>query len=534
VIGGVEGAFRYLRDYPYLCWEQRLTKGVMASHFAHLRDYLPDSMTWPEHRQLPDRTLASAADFQAPNGGMTYWIPQDRYVSPYLSAYTAIAFEWLRERGHAIPTAVENKLHAYLLRLLRRDVFPDFYSRGMASSVRAVALAAMASRGSLERRDLERYRSHVADMDLFGKAHYLLAAAALESDEDLRQEVRSAILAHANQTGGKFVFAESVDTDFRRILHSAPRSSCAILSALVRDQGQGPQRAGGLGDIPFKLTRSITQERQRRDRWENTQENVFCMNALIDFSGLYEKTPPTMTVRAYLDGSRLGSFGFRSVRDASVELDRPIRAGDSGRQAKLEIARQGSGRLYYATRLIYSPVELKSEPVNSGLVVKREYSVERQGQWLPRATPMRIRRGELVRVDLYLSLPAARNFVVVDDPVPGGLETVNRDLATASTVDADKGRYLRSVASFWFSREDWRGFGSSRWSFYHRELRHDAARFYSDYLPAGNYHLSYMTQAIAAGSFQVLPLRAEEMYDPDVFGQGIPAELIVESAEETP
>ena len=27
-----------------------------------------------------------------------------------------------------------------------------------------------------------------------------------------------------------------------------------------------------------------------------------------------------------------------------------------------------------------------------------------------------------------------RHFVVVDDPVPGGLETVNRDLATASAT----------------------------------------------------------------------------------------------------
>ena len=42
----------------------------------------------------------------------------------------------------------------------------------------------------------------------------------------------------------------------------------------------------------------------------------------------------------------------------------------------------------------------------------------------------------MVRVDIFLSLPAAGNFVVVDDPIPGGLEPVNRDLATASMIDA--------------------------------------------------------------------------------------------------
>ena len=59
----------------------------------------------------------------------------------------------------------------------------------------------------------------------------------------------------------------------------------------------------------------------------------------------------------------------------------------------------------------------------------------------------------------------------------------------------------------------------------------DAARFYADYLPAGRYHLSYTAQAIAPGEFTVLPLRAEEMYDPDVYGRGLPGRLHIESPE---
>jgi uncharacterized protein YfaS (alpha-2-macroglobulin family) len=140
---------------------------------------------------------------------------------------------------------------------------------------------------------------------------------------------------------------------------------------------------------------------------------------------------------------------------------------------------------------------------------------------------MEIKRGEIVRVDIFLSLPTVRNFVVVDDPVPGGLEPVNRNLATSSAVDADKGKYIASGGSWWFQYSDWHSYNSSRWSFYHREIRHDAVRFYSDYLPAGNYHLSYTAQAIAAGEFVEMPVHAEEMYDPDVFGKGIPATLRV-------
>jgi uncharacterized protein YfaS (alpha-2-macroglobulin family) len=176
-------------------------------------------------------------------------------------------------------------------------------------------------------------------------------------------------------------------------------------------------------------------------------------------------------------------------------------------------------------------MDLKKDPINSGMVVKREYSVERDGEWVLLEDPIRIRTGELVRVDLYVSLPAPRNFVVVDDPVPGGLEPVNRDLATASEVDAEKAEFERDARSYWFTWSDWKEYGYSRWSFYHQELRHHSARFYSEYLPAGNYHLSYTAQAISPGEFQIGPLHAEEMYDPDVFGQGVPEKLEVEESQ---
>ena len=100
-------------------------------------------------------------------------------------------------------------------------------------------------------------------------------------------------------------------------------------------------------------------------------------------------------------------------------------------------------------------------------------------------------------------------------------------LATASRIDAEKGVFRAAGGSWWYQYNDWRHYRYSRWSFYHRELRHHAARFYSDYLPPGNYHLSYTAQAIAAGEFAVMPVHAEEMYDPDVFGKGLTGQLQV-------
>jgi uncharacterized protein YfaS (alpha-2-macroglobulin family) len=530
VIGGVEGAFAYMRDYPYICWEQKLTKGVMASHFQRLKSYLPASLTWSDSASLPEQTLALAASYQAPNGGMTYYNPQNQYVSPYLSAYTAMAFNWLRQAGYPVPEQVEKPLHDYLQTLLRRDVMPDFYSKGMSSTVRAVALAALAPHGDLTRHDLSRYHRHVPQMSLFGKAHYLLALTEVPDTESLQKDVVRLIQAHGNETGGKFIFSETIDTSYARLLDSPLRSNCAILSAFLAHQ----RTAGGsLNDLPFKLTRMITQSRKNRSHWENTQENIFCIQALMAFSQVYERETPHMALQTFLDDKLIGKATFKDFKDAAIEMRRPIGEADPGRNVPLMLKRQGQGRVYYAARLHYAPKTLPTTPLNAGMTIHREYSIEREGEWVLLQSPIQLQQGELVRVDLYLSLPTARNFVVVADPVPGGLEPVNRQLATASTVDADQAHMTYAKNAFWYQHNDWRAYGFSRWSFYHQELRHHAAQFYSEYLPPGRYHLSYAAQAIAPGEFVVLPTRAEEMYDPDVFGQGIPEMVHIEAMQDT-
>jgi uncharacterized protein YfaS (alpha-2-macroglobulin family) len=398
----------------------------------------------------------------------------------------------------------------------------------MNATVRAVALAALAERGEITTDDIARYRTHVPQMSLMGQAHFALAALKLgDSAADVKETVNR-ILAHGNQSGGKYVFSESLDDGFNRIHASPMRENCAILSLFTK-LGDSAEMKDITGDIPAKLVRTITQTRKGRDYWENTQENLFCMQALTSHSRVYEKEKPAMTAQAELNGTRFGEASFDDWKNPPQTLLRALEPSDVGVNRTLSIRREGAGRLYYTTQLAYSPMEDAIKAENAGIEIRREYSVERDKKWVLLKSPVSIKRGELVRVDLFLSLPAARHFVVVDDPVPGGLEPVNRDLATSSTIDADKGNFTASGGSYWFDFSDWKSFGISRWSFYHQEIRHHAVRYYSDYLESGNYHLSYTAQAVAEGSFAIPPVLAQEMYDPDVFGKGIAEQLSVTS-----
>jgi hypothetical protein len=532
VIGGVDGAFAFLRDYPYSCWEQKLSRGVMAAMYKPLRPYLKEDFRWPDSDKTVHDTLALAVEFQAPNGGMTYYRAQDQYVSPYLSTFTALAFNWFRQEGYPPPDRVEKRLQEYLLNLLRHDAVPPEYSKNMTATVRALALAVLAERGKASLADVLRYRPHLPAMNLFGKAFYLRALLAAGSPIDHQRQVLDALLAHADQSSGQLVFSESLDSGFQALLSSTIRDNAAILGSLLAWLKTNPADAT-VRDLAVNLARTITLSRKVRDHWPNTQENLFVVKALGDYARLFEDNAPQMTVAGRLDEQPLGSGVFTSFTNPPLVLTRPVQAGDAGRKARIQLEKSGEGRLYYGARLSYSPAQLNSSAVNGGIEVHREYSVKRDGKWLLLGDDMILRTGEVVKVDLYASLPAERYFVVLADPVPGGLEPVNRDLATASLEDAATETEGLADDSYYHSYADWLedlSF-SSRWNFYHRELRHDAVRFYSERLAAGRYHLSYTAQAIARGEFTVLPVHAEEMYAPDIHGIGVPAKLTVEAAE---
>jgi uncharacterized protein YfaS (alpha-2-macroglobulin family) len=462
---------------------------------------------------------------------MSFYLPQDEYANPYLSAYTALALTWLREAGYQAPAQAEKKLHDHLVSLLKNDSFPEFFSSGMRSSIRAMIVAALAERGLTTTSELLRLKQSVATMSVFGQANYLHAAVALNAPGELQQSVLSRILARANESSGTFRVVEPHESDSGRILGSEMRSQCAVLAALLKvvERGHTPLRKQVESIIP-KAVRAITTGRARGDHWENTQENLLCASALATYSRRYESSDSELQVSVSTGSTTLGAVTLKTKQSEAQEISRPLTAQDPGRTETISISPSGAGRFYYSARLSYLPRVASQSSRNAGIEVTREYSVKRNNTWELLGTPATLKQGELVKVDIFLKVTTPRDFVVVDDPVPGGLEAVNRDLATSSEVDTQTSEASAVGGSMWWSEKDWKPFGSSLSGFYHKELRHRAARFYSEYLPAGHYHLTYVAQAVAAGEFLIPPLRAEEMYEPDVFGETGSNTLRIEAA----
>jgi uncharacterized protein YfaS (alpha-2-macroglobulin family) len=460
---------------------------------------------------------------------MAFYQPRDDYVSPFLSAFTAKAFNWLSETGHAPPVPVKEKLTQYLLDLLKHDEAEDAASMSVLSNVRALALSALADDGKITRADLQRLYIRLPEMNLFGKAMFLEALARLPDTSEMRKKVVESILAHSDRSSGAIRFTEQQDSAFRSILSSPIRDNAAILMAFLSHQAAGS--SNDLGDMPMMLMTTIASSRRGLDHWASTQENLFAAMAAVRYNKAFETEKPRLSFQSLLDQQPIGQGGFGSFSDKPVKLEYRAQDSDRGLKKTVTLRKEGEGRLYYDTTLSYEPVGTSSDSINSGIEIHREYSIERNGKWVLAQNPLQVKTGDLVRVDLFVSLPSERYFVVVNDPVPGGLEPVNRELATSSEVDAQKGESQFAPESFRNRYSGWSSFGLSRWSFYHKELRHDSARFYSERLGAGHYYLSYTAQAIAPGEFSAPPARAEEMYEPDVYGKSSAAVLKVELSE---
>jgi hypothetical protein len=164
----------------------------------------------------------------------------------------------------------------------------------------------------------------------------------------------------------------------------------------------------------------------------------------------------------------------------------------------------GTGNLYYTAYLSATlPVEAV-QPLDQGVSLSREYFTLDN----PKKAITEIERGELVRVRLTVVVPDSVHYLLIEDPLPAGLEALDASLATDTVVPSS------------YTAQDYKDRGWGWWYFDHIELRDEKVVLSSDYLPAGTYVYTYLARASTAGAFKVIPPTASEFYFPDVGGRG--------------
>jgi len=532
---GLNTSFERAIDYPYGCTEQltsRVLPLLLLPEMAHVfGTRMPAKID-----DVVDEAIGALLTHQAGSGGFAYW--EDGDAVPWLSAYAMLAVETAANKGFFVPKGARDRGVEYLRQVLDQTSIGDTDDRegvGAADDVevdpsdasgaahvkpaKAYATLAfvadvLATLGQPDPGYLNRLFDARARRPLFTQAlllHAMATAHMPPSETDvLAKELESRIRVDAGSA-----FADASETLDDELLDSPSRTSALVLRALVAAKPAHP--------LASRLARGLLDHRVG-GAWRSTQENVWALLALDDYRRAAEAASPSFAARVFLGDAVIGqaSFFSASTVDVPVSLGPERLADGGGRPLTFEV--KGQGRLFYSAELTYAMATLPDKPADEGLFVQKRVRALRPEELaaakaiLPRGSEATAPVGSLVLVDLLLESPEPREQVVVDDPLPAGLEPIDFSLDT-SAADLEVATQSPTAAASPELRPG-RNYGAFREAAgMHRELHDDRVLTFLPHVDPGLYHFRYLARATTPGDFVVPPSRAACMYAPEVRGR---------------
>ena len=511
------GAVNYLMSYPYDCLEQRVSKAlpvIISADLVKAFD-LPTNLN-EGYEDMVRRILKEMPKFQKDDGGFGIW-PTGTYSSPYTSAYAVYAMSLAKKAGYSVNQEVMGRGLDYLRSVLSGDVSRSNYPYDDLSwkATDAFILYVLALNNRTDAGYVEKMTMRVSDLPLTAQTYLLRTAQLLLTQPQANSSLISQMRKQLTRAGEKInplqvrkeelvqgimnhlrtdpttAYFEDQAGDMAWIYHSNVRSSAMCLQAILE--------AGA--DLPMSenVIKWLLQQR-KNGHWSNTQENFYVLHALSTYFERYEKVEPNFETQIKLAGQQALSYLFAG-RSRHVERKVLPIASLGAKPIDVEINKKGSGSLYYGLRMTYYPLQTK-DPRDEGLTVLKSVMPVQAQFGADGSYPI----GQIFRITLTVETPHDRYYVVVDDPVPAGLEPINVSLATTSAAVAEmEGESENS----W-----WRGFN-------HVEKHDDRVLLFADYLQDGVTTFSYLARATTKGVFQLPPTHAEEMYTPEVYGRTV-------------
>ncbi|HEX5107051.1 MAG TPA: MG2 domain-containing protein [Vicinamibacterales bacterium] len=510
MVGLGEGA-RYLVEYPYGCAEQKASTSLALILAGDLGDaFSLPGMDPARMRPTAQSTLKELEKFQCASGGFAYWPGECRTVSPYLTAYVLSVMKTAVDLKYDVDRPVRERAYDYLHRELAAT--PPAANDGWwpaYSAWQAFAVKVLVEGGRNEDSHITRLYGYRDRMPVFGLAYLhdaLIAKGETTGDRvtDLRRRMSNAILPE----GGSAHVEELADPYLLWFWNSNVRSTSIVLNSLVK---------GDVSSAPMRQMVRWMMAARKDGRWGNTQENALAMEALVAYYRKYEPVVPDFRAVVSLGARELAREEFRGRSTESsttrVPMAQVLAAGAAGTEIPLTFTRDGEGTLFYTTRLRYAADTLHQQGLDAGFAIERRYEPYVADGSRPAATSYAA--GDLVRVTLTFRLTKERRYVAVTDPLPAGFEAVETWFATTArdlAAQTDQQTNAGGNANDW--RNWWRFSG-----FDHVERHDDRVQLFATRLAEGLHEFSYVVRATTAGTFRTAPARAEEMYEPEVFGR---------------
>ncbi len=491
---GMTAGLDYLEHYPYECTEQTVSRflpnvlTMRALQAAGIRDEVLEGKL----KEQVSTGLQRLYKRQNSDGGWGWW---SGYSDELTSAYVTLGLVEARAAGYAVDGAVISRAVAYLNGLPPANLDGEV-SRELRNR-QAFRLYVLQRAGSPQVAQAIFLYEKREWLDLYARALLLQTLYAIDAQDPRAATLRSDLVSAAILSASGAHWEEQYADPWN--WNSDTRSTAMILDALVKTDPLNPLAANA---VRWLMVNRID------GRWRSTQETAWTLIALTDWMAQSGELKAEYRYAVTLNGRQLGAGSVNAQNLREVQTLR-VAVGDllGGEANRLAFARDGAaGNLYYTARLAAHLPAAQVKALDQGIVVSRRY-------YLPEdlKTPVtQVKAGQTVVVKLTIVAPGALQYLVVDDPLPAGLEAIDTTLKTSP---------LNEIPwDYDWEKVDEEGWGW--WYFPHAELRDEKVLLSADYLPAGTYTYTYRARAVTAGVFQVIPPTAYEFYFPEVFGRG--------------
>lgn len=507
----VAAGAQYLANYPYGCLEQTASRllGLIQLNFLSQKYGFVLESDKPLESVI-NADLQSILSLQNRDGGFKFW-PDAQGSDCFVSPYVAYLFYRAQQLGYSIPDAARRNLIAYLDGILRNPCY-RFTSWKLLAEYRLQVLLGLQYLGRTDQTYFEEYyhRRNELSYDAQIALTYLLYQSPQWKNEAriLLDEIKK----------GVFVSARSAHLESPRELPPSYRfmESPVITTArgLKLFLNMEPEN-----EWVARFARYILNAR-KNGRWRNTYENATAIDALVELSLQKEAHPPNFAADIRLAGKALWQEVFRGYdyapRRHFVETSR-IPFGSNA----LEIAKSGEGTLYYLLSYVYRLKGLqpaRQEGMAITRTVRNRISGRPVAQFAvqpPEAAE--VHAGDVLEVELEYLVPQSAYHVLIDDPIPAGLEAIDVSLKTTSH------RYRQSGTV-----QSYQEPGYQANPITHAELRDDRVILYAAYCPPGIYKYRYLLRATGEGVFFWPGATVSLMYEPEQFGRCAEGALRVE------
>lgn len=454
----LEGVRAYMAAYPYSCLEQQVSQAVA----------LGSQTRW-------DGIVAALPRYLDGDGLVRYFptdmLPGDDVLTAYLLAITHEAGLSLPERQRQ---AMLGGLRGFVEGRIER---PDSFA-GSLMVRKLAAIEALARHGAATPAMLDSIDIDPQDWPTSALLDWLSILDRLPNvpERDVyRSEAETILRARMDFQGTTLGFSTASGDRLWWMMVSNDQNA-------VRSVLQLADKPAWREDVGRLMRGALA--RQRRGHWDTTTANAWGTLAVRRFAATFETTPVQGATRVAL---------------ASREQTKPWPASDAApplrfdwppQPSQISIQHEGAGRPWaFVTARAAVPL---TRPLASG------YRVRRSVVPVEQKVAGRFTRGDVVRVRIVVDAQAERNWVVVNDPIPGGA-TIVGGLGGQSAL---LGREERGEGTAWLA---------------FTERRQDSLRAYYAWVPKGRFITEYTLRLNGVGTFRLPPTRVEALYTPEAF-----------------